>query len=70
MIRTRLRCEAIRTYGSGKLRGDPEITPASAAFPPATISKTWSPGPLTNHPTLILGALPVRIGLHKPVALG
>ncbi len=69
MTRTRLRCRAIRTYGSGKLRADQENTPASAIFSPTTISNTRSLDRLTRHPALIFGALPARIGLQNPIAL-
>jgi hypothetical protein len=69
VIRTRLRCEAIRICGSGKLRADPEITPASAFFPPMNFTRGKVFGHFKGLSASFFGASPDRFTLRSLSAL-
>ncbi len=64
-----LRCFVIRTYGSGKVCADLEITVVSAFSPPMNFTMSRVFGHLEGLPATFLSVLPDRFALRNLSAL-
>ena len=69
MTRPRLRCEAIRTCGSGKLCADSKITPASAFSQPMNFTRREVFGHFERLSASLFSVLPDRVALRNLSAL-
>jgi hypothetical protein len=68
VIRTSLRCEAIRICGSGKLRAAPQLDVSSVYLLPLKFAGSGVCGHFKGLPTSLFSVLPDRFALRNVIA--